>query len=98
MSSWPGDCHPDLGTARLIQSPPDDADLPATVTAARTMEVTGLSISSTASPVPFALGKPAVGGKAVTKFPVTLTAGQQLTVPITFTPTTADAVTGSLAR
>lgn len=71
--------------------------LTATVTAARTMEVTGLSISSTASPVPFALGTPAVSGKAVTKFPVTLTAGQQLTVPITFTPTTADAVTGSLA-
>jgi hypothetical protein len=71
----------------------------ATVTATRTMEVTGLSISSTASPVPFVpfvLGKPAVGGKAVTKFPVTLTAGQHLTVPITFTPTTADAVTGSL--
>jgi Abnormal spindle-like microcephaly-assoc'd, ASPM-SPD-2-Hydin/PQQ-like domain len=71
--------------------------LPATVTADRTMEVTGLSISSTASPVPFALGKLEVGGKAVTTFPVTITAGQQLTVPITFTPTTADAVTGSLA-
>ena len=71
--------------------------LPATVTADRTMEVTGLSLSSTASPVPFALGTPEVGGKAVTTFPVTITAGQQLTVPITFTPTTADAVTGSLA-
>jgi hypothetical protein len=69
--------------------------LTATVTAARAMVVTGLSASSTASPVPFTLGTPAVGGKAVS-FPVALTAGQQLTVPVTFTPTTADAVTGSL--
>jgi hypothetical protein len=69
--------------------------LTATVTATRAMEVTGLSASSTASPAPFALGTPAVGGKAVS-FPVALTAGQQLTVPITFTPATADAVTGSL--
>ena len=71
--------------------------LTAAVTAARTMEVTGLSVSSTDSTVPFALGTPAVGGKAVTKFPVTLTAGQQLTVPVRFSPTAADAVTGSLA-
>jgi hypothetical protein len=68
----------------------------ATVTAARALEVTGLSASSTASPVPFAVGTPAVGGKAVTTFPVALTAGQQLTVPVTFTPATADAFTGSL--
>ena len=70
--------------------------LTATITAARAMQVTGLSASSTASPGPFALGTPAVGGNAVTSFPVALTAGQQLTVPITFTPATADAVTGSL--
>jgi hypothetical protein len=70
--------------------------LTATVTAARTMEVTGLSASSTASPGPFTLGTPAAGGKAAVKFPVALTAGQQLTIPVTFTPTTADAVTGSL--
>jgi ASPM-SPD-2-Hydin domain-containing protein len=68
----------------------------ATVTAARAMEVTGVSASSTASPVPFSLGTPAVGGKAVATFPVALTAGQQLTVPLTFAPATADAVTGSL--
>jgi hypothetical protein len=69
--------------------------LTATVTATRPMVVTGLSASSTASPVPFTVGTPAVGGTAV-KFPVTLTAGQRLTVPVTFTPTTAVAVTGSL--
>jgi hypothetical protein len=68
----------------------------ATVTATRAMEVTGLSASSTAAPVPFTLGTPAVGGKAVTTFPVALTVGQQLTVPVTFAPATADAVTGSL--
>ena len=68
----------------------------ATVTAARAMEVTGVSASSTASPVPFSLGTPAVDGKAVTTFPVALTAGQRLTVPVTFAPATADAVTGSL--
>lgn len=68
----------------------------ATVTAARAMEVTGLSASSTAAPVPFTLGTPAVGGQPVTTFPVALTAGQQLTVPVTFAPATADAITGSL--
>jgi hypothetical protein len=68
----------------------------ATVTAARTVEVTGLSVSSTASLAAFTPGTSAVGGKAVTKFPVTLRAGQRLSVPIRFAPTTADAVTGSL--
>jgi hypothetical protein len=69
--------------------------LTATITATQAMEVTGLSASSTASPVPFTLGTPAVDGKAAS-FPVALTAGQRLTVPVTFTPTTADAFTGSL--
>jgi hypothetical protein len=67
----------------------------ASVDATRAMVVTGLSVSATASPVPFALGTPTVGGKAVT-FPVSLTAGQHVNVPVTFSPATAAAVTGSL--
>jgi hypothetical protein len=70
--------------------------LTATVTAAQAMTVSGLSVSATATPGPFTLGTPAVDGKATAGFPVTLTAGQQLTVPVTFAPTTADAFTGSL--
>jgi hypothetical protein len=69
--------------------------LTATVTATRAMEVTGLSASSTTSPAPFTLGTPAVDGTAAS-FPVALTAGQRLTVPVSFAPTTAVAATGSL--
>jgi Abnormal spindle-like microcephaly-assoc'd, ASPM-SPD-2-Hydin/PQQ enzyme repeat len=69
--------------------------LTASVTATRPLEVTGASVTSTASPVPFTLGQPAVNGTAVS-FPVALTAGQQLTVPVSFAPTTAVAVTSSL--
>jgi hypothetical protein len=69
--------------------------LTATVTASRAMEITGLSASSTASPVPFSVGSPTVNGQAVS-FPLAVTAGERLTVPITFNPTTADSFTGSL--
>jgi hypothetical protein len=72
--------------------------LTATVTATHAMTVTGLTTNSTATatPAPFTLGTPAMGGKAVT-FPVAITAGQKLTVPVRFAPATADAITGSLA-
>jgi hypothetical protein len=70
-----------------------------TVTASQSMEVTSLAASSTASTNPFTVGTPLVNGVPVTTFPgtpIALTSGATLTVPITFTPTTADSFTGSL--
>jgi Abnormal spindle-like microcephaly-assoc'd, ASPM-SPD-2-Hydin/PQQ-like domain len=66
-----------------------------TVTAKNTVTVTGVSTTSTAATNPFTTGTPNGPAGAVT-FPVTLTAGQTLSVPVTFNPTAPGGVTGSL--
>lgn len=59
-----------------------------TVTANANVTIAGVSASSQSSPNPFAAG--------AVSLPVTLTAGQTLTVPVTFTPNGPGGATGSL--
>lgn len=80
-----------FGAAAVGSSPSQTV----TVTANSTVTVTGVNASSTASPSPFTAGTPTVPSGPVT-FPVTLTAGQQLSIPVTFAPTTVGGVTGLL--
>jgi hypothetical protein len=67
-----------------------------TIAATQDLQVAGITGTSSAAPSPFTLGTPSVNGTPVAGFPVSLTAGQQLTVPVTFTPTATGSVTGSL--
>jgi hypothetical protein len=61
-----------------------------TVTATRPLQVSGISATSTTTPSPFTLGTPSLS------LPASLQPGQQLSVPVTFTPATTGAVTGSV--
>jgi predicted lipoprotein with Yx(FWY)xxD motif len=61
----------------------------ATVTATATVTVTGVTASSASAPDPFTVNQPNGCAAAVT-FPRTLTAGQTLTVPVTFATDTHD--------
>jgi hypothetical protein len=68
----------------------------ATIAATQDLRVAGITGTSSASPSPFALGTPSVNGTAVAGFPLSLTAGQKLAVPVTFTPAATGSVAGSL--
>lgn len=68
----------------------------ATVTATAAVTVTGVTESSTSAPDPFTVNQPNGCAAAVT-FPQTLTAGQTLTVPVTFAPAAPGGATGALA-
>jgi predicted lipoprotein with Yx(FWY)xxD motif len=68
----------------------------ATVTATAAVTVTGVTASSASAPDPFTVNQPNGCAAAVT-FPQTLTAGQTLTVPVTFAPTAPGGATGALA-
>jgi predicted lipoprotein with Yx(FWY)xxD motif len=70
--------------------------LTATVTATASVTVTGVTASSASAPGPFTVNQPNGCAAAVT-FPQTLTAGQTLTVPVTFAPTAPGGATGALA-
>ncbi len=68
----------------------------ATVTATAAVTVTGLTESSASAPDPFTVNQPN-GCVAAVTFPLTLTPGQTLTVPVTFAPTAPGGATGALA-
>ncbi|HEX6451495.1 MAG TPA: choice-of-anchor D domain-containing protein, partial [Trebonia sp.] len=68
----------------------------ATVTATASVTVTGVTASSTSASDPFTVNQPNGCAAAVT-FPQTLTAGQMLTVPVTFAPTAPGGAAGALA-
>ena len=68
----------------------------ATVTATATVTVTGVTASSASAPDPFAVNQPN-GCAADVSFPQTLTAGQTLTVPVTYAPTAPGGATAALA-
>jgi predicted lipoprotein with Yx(FWY)xxD motif len=68
----------------------------ATVTATAGVTVTGVTASSAAAADPFTVNQPNGCAAAVT-FPLTLAAGQTLTVPVTFAPTAPGGATGALA-
>src|SRR5215469_8304463 len=81
-----------------VTAPATGKTLDATATATEPMQVTG--ITAPTSPL-FTLGTPSVmspggGTTPVSGFPVPLQAGQQLIVPVTFTPTAAGAVSDSI--
>ncbi len=78
-----------LGTAKTATV---NVTVPAT---AATVTITKVSIASTSIDVPFAAGTPAQSGKPVT-LPVTLGAGQTLSVPVTFRPGSPGGFTASL--
>jgi len=65
-----------------------------TVTAAATVTIKAVGV--TGSAVPFTAGTPTESGSPVT-LPVTLSAGQALSVPVTFKPVKPGGFTGSLA-
>lgn len=67
-----------------------------TVTATTTVTVTGISATSAAKPDPFAPGSPTDGHGNPVTLPVTLNAGDQLTVPVTITPSAPGGATGAL--
>jgi hypothetical protein len=66
--------------------------LTATITATEALQVTGI----TAPSAPFTTGAASAAGVPVAVFPVSLRAHQQLTIPVTFTPTAVGAVIGSI--
>jgi predicted lipoprotein with Yx(FWY)xxD motif len=68
----------------------------ATVTATASVTVTGVTASSASASDPFTVNQPNECAAAVT-FPQTLTAGQTLTVPVTFAPTAPGGAAGALA-
>jgi predicted lipoprotein with Yx(FWY)xxD motif len=68
----------------------------ATVTATAAVTVTGVTASSASAPDPFTVDQPNGCAAAVT-FPQTLTAGQALTIPVTFAPTAPGGATAALA-
>jgi HYDIN/CFA65/VesB family protein/putative pyrroloquinoline-quinone binding quinoprotein/putative pyrroloquinoline-quinone-binding quinoprotein len=67
-----------------------------TVTASVSVRVTGLSVAAAPGHSPFRLGAARIG-KAAARFPVTLAAGEALTVPVTFGPVRAGGVAAALA-
>jgi len=73
----------------------------ATITATATISIGQPAVSATGTADPFSLGQatvtPAGGsGSPVTSYPVTLNAGDQLSVPVTFSPTVPGAATGAV--
>lgn len=82
-----------------MTAPTTAKTLDATATATEPMQVTG--ITAPTSPL-FTLGTPSVmtPGRStarVSGFPVSLQAGQQLIIPVTFTPTAAGAALSATA-
>lgn len=73
-----------------------NSTLSVTVKATATVTVTGVSASSLSAPDPFTPGQPNESGSPV-NWPVTLSAGHTLTVPVTFAPSGPGGATGSLA-
>jgi Abnormal spindle-like microcephaly-assoc'd, ASPM-SPD-2-Hydin/PQQ-like domain len=67
----------------------------ATLTAAAAVTVTGLSVSEPAGSRPFKVRSVAVAGQAA-KFPVSLAAGDKLSVRLAYLPTVPGGVTGAL--
>jgi hypothetical protein len=70
--------------------------LTATISATQDLQVTGVTGSSPANPSPFTLDTASLNGTPVAGFPVSLKAGDKLTVPVTFTPGVAGSFTGSV--
>jgi hypothetical protein len=70
--------------------------LTATINATQDMQVSGITGTSVTNPSPFTLGTPSVNGTAVAGYPVSLKSGDQLTVPVTFTPAATGSSTGSV--
>lgn len=73
----------------------------ATITATGTVSIGQPAVSATGTADPFSLGQatvtPAGGsGSPVTSYPVTLNAGDQLSVPVTFSPAAPGAATGAV--
>jgi hypothetical protein len=66
-----------------------------TLTATQAMTVTAPTLTSSASPDPFTMGT-VHAGSAVATFPVTMTQGETLTIPVTFTPSEAVGYAGSV--
>jgi outer membrane protein assembly factor BamB len=66
-----------------------------TMTASSSVRVTGLSVTGQEGTGPFRLGTARAGGTAA-RFPVTLTAGEVLSVPVTFAPARTGGVTGAV--
>jgi Abnormal spindle-like microcephaly-assoc'd, ASPM-SPD-2-Hydin len=66
-----------------------------TMTASASVTVTGLSVAQPSGQTLFRLGKADVDGAAA-RFPVTLSPGETLTAPVTFTPSRAGGVTGAV--
>jgi hypothetical protein len=66
-----------------------------TVTAAATVTVNKIGITSPWASMPFAAGVPTMSGTNV-NLPVTLNAGQTLSIPVTFSPGGPGGLTGSL--
>jgi outer membrane protein assembly factor BamB len=83
-----------FGSIAVGGSTPGQATV--TLTAATSVQVSGVTASSTAPADPFAAGTPSLNGAPAT-WPVTMSSGDQLSVPVTFTPTAPGGVTGSLA-
>ena len=67
-----------------------------TLTATQDVTVSGTTLTAAGSANPFTMGTLSMNGTPVASLPVNLTAGQQLTLPLTFTPTATGGATGSL--
>ena len=72
-----------------------------TLTATRTVTVTGATVDAASTPAPFTLGQvtltPAGGTPAGVKFPVTLHKGDVLTAAVTFAPAATGGATGTVS-
>lgn len=69
--------------------------LTVTVTAASAVRVSAISVAQPARGAPFKAGAPSVDGTVV-RLPVTLAAGDRLTVPVSFAPSVPAGVTAAL--
>jgi hypothetical protein len=68
-----------------------------TLTAAQAMELTSApAATSTTSPSPFTAGTATLNGQAISGYPAAVRAGDQLAIPVTFTPAAAGGSAGSL--
>jgi hypothetical protein len=68
-----------------------------TLTATQAMQLCSApAITSTTSPSPFSAGTVTLNGQAIGSYPVGLEAGDQLVVPVTFTPAAAGGSVGSV--
>lgn len=81
----------DLGQVRAGGSARADV----TVTARATVTISAISAVSDSAPDPFTAGPPRRAGTTV-RLPVTLSRGQRLSVPVTFTPAAPGGTVGSL--